>query len=517
MKAVTKKMAGAGSGIKYNESYDAAVSLRLPTRNARNVWTIVTQPFSEAHFACVDEETECLTASGWKRHGELAVGDTAAQFDLNTGLLSWAAVQEVTRYSVTDQEMVVGSCRDLDMWLTPNHRTVIQRRYSRTRQKLAPTIIRADELRAGHSVPTAAVWDFDGDKSLSLEWAELLGWYAAEGHESKDSLAVELYQSETANAEKCRRIESLLRQVGAEWTKASARRSWRGREAISVAYRIMGYVAVRLRELTPGKRLPWGTTLWARDRIEALLDGLIDGDGHTRPDNRRCFVQKNMEQCGLVQALAMRVGLSANVSQRSDGIGVVYLTTHQSRSFRGTNGRGSAPDRRLYTGAVWCPRLPLGTWVARRNGKSFITGNTFPPELAERCIKAGTSERGCCSACGAPWRRRTERTAMIIDRSERTHAKGRTRTSGTMLEPPTSITTGWCPTCSCEAATVACTVLDPFAGAFTTALVADRLQRDGVGIELNPTYCEIARKRLLKDAPLLTEITQPRVRPRLFS
>jgi hypothetical protein len=28
---------------------------------------------------------------------------------------------------------------------------------------------------------------------------------------------------------------------------------------------------------------------------------------------------------------------------------------------------------------------------------------TFPPELAERCIKAGTSEKGCCANCGAPW------------------------------------------------------------------------------------------------------------------
>ena len=26
-----------------------------------------------------------------------------------------------------------------------------------------------------------------------------------------------------------------------------------------------------------------------------------------------------------------------------------------------------------------------------------------PGELAERCIKAGTSERGCCAACGKPW------------------------------------------------------------------------------------------------------------------
>ncbi|WP_146009912.1 DNA-methyltransferase [Janthinobacterium sp. ROICE36] len=38
-------------------------------------------------------------------------------------------------------------------------------------------------------------------------------------------------------------------------------------------------------------------------------------------------------------------------------------------------------------------------------------------------------------------------------------------------------------------------VLDPFFGAGTTGLVADRLQRDCIGIELNPAYAEIARKR----------------------
>ena len=151
--------------------------------------------------------------------------------------------------------------------------------------------------------------------------------------------------------------------------------------------------------------------------------------------------------------------------------------------------------------------------------KSFNEAHfaTFPPELAERCIKAGTSEKGCCAQCGAPWARSTERTAMVIARSDRTHDKGRTRTSGTMLQSATSMTTGWHPTCGCDAATVPCTVLDPFAGAFTSMLVADRLQRDGIGIELSESYCEMARRRLLNDAPLLTEIAKAPQRPRLFS
>lgn len=47
------------------------------------------------------------------------------------------------------------------------------------------------------------------------------------------------------------------------------------------------------------------------------------------------------------------------------------------------------------------------------------------------------------------------------------------------------------------------TVLDPFGGAGTTGLVADRLQRHATLIELNTEYADLARKRIDSDAPLL--------------
>jgi DNA modification methylase len=49
-------------------------------------------------------------------------------------------------------------------------------------------------------------------------------------------------------------------------------------------------------------------------------------------------------------------------------------------------------------------------------------------------------------------------------------------------------------------------VLDPFFGAGTTGLVADRLQRDCIGIELNPAYAEIARKRIQGESSLLADV-----------
>lgn len=50
------------------------------------------------------------------------------------------------------------------------------------------------------------------------------------------------------------------------------------------------------------------------------------------------------------------------------------------------------------------------------------------------------------------------------------------------------------------------TVLDPFGGAGTTGLVADRLGRDATLIELNPAYAALARQRITNDSPMFAEV-----------
>ena len=50
---------------------------------------------------------------------------------------------------------------------------------------------------------------------------------------------------------------------------------------------------------------------------------------------------------------------------------------------------------------------------------------------------------------------------------------------------------------------VGCVVLDPFGGSGTTGLVADRLQRNAILIELNPEFAGLAERRIYDDAPLL--------------
>jgi DNA modification methylase len=49
-------------------------------------------------------------------------------------------------------------------------------------------------------------------------------------------------------------------------------------------------------------------------------------------------------------------------------------------------------------------------------------------------------------------------------------------------------------------------VLDPFTGSGTVAVVALRHGRNFIGCELNPDYAEIARQRIIDDAPLFNTV-----------
>jgi DNA modification methylase len=179
---------------------------------------------------------------------------------------------------------------------------------------------------------------------------------------------------------------------------------------------------------------------------------------------------------------------------------------------------------------------------------------TFPKALVEPCIKAGTSEKGCCPGCGAPWVREVERDVPIDpgrgNGSKLRDADGLSARAASTAQrrlgqayqdqldenPPRTV--GWHPSCRCggdshgdsdirslelvEATTardlsdvpgavllgdapalkpqpIPCTVLDPFAGSGTTGVVALRLGRSFIGIELSPEYAAMARRSLETD------------------
>ena len=145
---------------------------------------------------------------------------------------------------------------------------------------------------------------------------------------------------------------------------------------------------------------------------------------------------------------------------------------------------------------------------------------TFPPDLVTPLIKAGTSEHGVCAECGAPWVRMVDKpippdhvysnARTSEDSKVRLSPLGIKRGSGYKMQNwrnqnPTQ-TTGWQPTCACAADVKPALCLDPFSGAGTVGLVADRLGRDALLIEISAEYAEMARARIAEDNLMFADV-----------
>lgn len=145
-------------------------------------------------------------------------------------------------------------------------------------------------------------------------------------------------------------------------------------------------------------------------------------------------------------------------------------------AWRGPNGQDDSGLKQLKAlGRVGHPlgKNPGDVWpmsVSNFRGGHFAT---FPEHLAERIIRAGCPEARC-RACLRPWQRTVRRLGS-------TAMRGSLRAACT---------------CSCQFSSEPGIVFDPFMGAGTTAVAAETLGRDWLGIELNPDFAWLAEQRL---------------------
>jgi len=175
------------------------------------------------------------------------------------------------------------------------------------------------------------------------------------------------------------------------------------------------------------------------------------------------------------------------------------------------------------------------TWGGTRNKRTVWDVNprpypgahfaVWPPELVEPMILAGTSEKGCCVTCEAPYRRVAARKVLDgdlareqpIGKSSARKADGTRLTSGTghrttetgatpSYKGSVVMSEHWEPSCDCQENTpVRCTVLDPFSGSGTTGYVALKHGRNYIGIDLGADYLELAERRIVGEKPLVED------------
>jgi site-specific DNA-methyltransferase (adenine-specific) len=161
----------------------------------------------------------------------------------------------------------------------------------------------------------------------------------------------------------------------------------------------------------------------------------------------------------------------------------------------------------------------------KRNKRSVWTVTTkpfkgahfaaFPPDLIQPCVLAGCPEKVCVE-CSTPYERKVESKRLKRNELPKDDPRYRPNTyEGSYKDINGKADAGYTETkdlglekqCQCETdETKSGTVLDPFGGAGTTGLVADRNDRNAILIELNDEYAEMARDRLYNDAPLFVDV-----------
>ena len=144
-------------------------------------------------------------------------------------------------------------------------------------------------------------------------------------------------------------------------------------------------------------------------------------------------------------------------------------------------------------------RNKRSVWQINTQSYSGAHFAVFPEEIPELCIKASTSEKGICPACGNQYKRQLEKVGFRQDRwSEANSFDGYRERKGTLVYK----TVGWEPTCKCPPAPITRpTVLDPFSGSGTTGKVALRLGQHYIGLDVNEEYLDLALRRVDQYTP----------------
>lgn len=137
-------------------------------------------------------------------------------------------------------------------------------------------------------------------------------------------------------------------------------------------------------------------------------------------------------------------------------------------------------------------RNPGDVWTIATGGYRGAHFATFPEQLVRRPMLASCPER-VCSLCRTPWARGS--TSEVVGGRRPAGRRGRVLRYPARWEVVRRLG-DLQPGCTCQAGWVPGVVIDPFFGAGTVGVVAERLGRDWVGIEINPGYANLARERI---------------------
>lgn len=344
---------------------------------------------------CVDFDTEILTVDGWKRYDEIHEGDSILSYSMTDHCIVSDSIEAIhisnqlspvvrfdsptfSAVSTLDHRWVVGEADEI-----PRIKTT--RDINRTKWPDYPILRVADN-------------QFREDEDLTDAQLKILGWFFTDGNRGGPHYAIHLYQStrRQKNAEVYADMIATLSAAGVEVTDAC-------RDGL--------YHEIYLKQTTftawiwhtfPDRCLTFDLVSRLSQRqadvlMRAMLQGDgsgVDGSGQFLRNSRVSLVCKSKSMADAFQYLCFRAGYASNSyyidAENRDNPSDHKLYASMSNIPKVTVGYYDVCVLRVnraqiyphhkhqeVASGVWCVTTSQGTWIARREGKVYITGNSI--------------------------------------------------------------------------------------------------------------------------------------------
>lgn len=376
---------------KFMEKHGYCVSLFGRRRRCPKVYSENYGEYLEALRQCVDDKTEALTIEGWKKYNEINVGTLILTKNPNTGILEWQPIEKVNIYPDYDGDLYSIEGKTFSALTNGKHRWLCNHN---TKPNSKVEFVTTEELYNSKVVmPIHRTGEYLGNKNkiLSDDMVFILGIILTDGHiryyqdKSKPGYGKPWYVIITQSKEKnISIIQNVVDKIGYNYNyKVSGKKH---------VWRFNKDFADYLHNIIPNKGLNMGLlNMLTKKQIKLLLDGMVLGDGCKKGTR---IITSSIEQANLIQILIVMAGYYSNILVNDNrGVhfsnkvksgkivtkNVSYLVTiGKNKHFHHMSTRGTNHIKKIsnQNKLIWCPTVNNGTWVCRRNGKTYITGNS---------------------------------------------------------------------------------------------------------------------------------------------
>jgi len=317
------------------------------------------------HIHCLDQDSELLTVDGWKRYDQINTSDLCYGYDIETGSLHETPVLEVIKSKFEGELNYSGG--NLEYGMTDNHRVIY------TSKKIMKVTPFSEITNSVLKIPVSGQIE-SADYPIDDLKLKLLVWIFSDGGYSQFDNRLNGIKFSFKKERKIKRLGDLLSKLSNSYTKIETKEGVTIFRIISEDYLFQWALDI----LGTEKELPNFFTKLSKRQVDLVLVEMSHSDGnYTHPHKNKKWIQFSTSK-----------KLSRDIIQQMLVINNVKCGWWETKSCPGhwgiainigktlTETRRDKYTREYYKGDVWCIRNTYGTFVARKNGKTFITGNS---------------------------------------------------------------------------------------------------------------------------------------------